>query len=297
MKIGFFGDSFCESYEYWGQIALPWLDLDVTGKKKDRKFKGMNVAQMRSDDGDAETWIKKVCDHFDGECVHTGTAGTSIWDNIINQFQEYMTTKGLPDIAVFCWTDHTRLYHKEHRTMNYNGVMNHKNTTVPKKTLLAARMYYEELFDMQQSKHAFFGAMHYFDNLLETFEGSGHGQMKVIHCHNYGLVNDLKPGDRHEWRNLLSYPHEWKNGMMIKPSLINLMVEGHKYGDISRDCIESYSANHIHGDDKNQRLADAIIKAIENYDSKRTNSYKYKVRKLRMTKEIIENGRIPLTTI
>ena len=297
MKIGFFGDSFCEAYEYWGQIALPWQELDVTGKKKDRKFKGMRINQMRSNDGDADTWLKKVCDHFDGECVHTGLAGASVWDTIINQFQEYMLTKGLPDIAVFCWTDHTRMYHKEYRGMNFNAVMNAKNTEVPKRVLTAMRMYYEELFDSQKAKHEYFGALHYFDSLLENLEGSGHGQMKVIHCHNYGLVNDFNIGDRHEWRNLLSYPYEWKHGMMIKPSLVNLTVEGHKFQEYSTEVIESYSANHLHGDNKNQRLAEAVIKAVEDYDSKKRNSYKYKVRKLRMTKEIIESGRIPLTSI
>ena len=53
MKIGFFGDSFCETYEYWGQIALPWKDLDVTGKPKDKKFKGMAAHEMRDNDEDA----------------------------------------------------------------------------------------------------------------------------------------------------------------------------------------------------------------------------------------------------
>ena len=85
--------------------------------------------------------------------------------------------------------------------------------------------------------------------------------------------------------------------MMIKPSLVNLTVEGHKFQEYSTEVIESYSANHLHGDNKNQRLAEAVIKAVEDYDSKKRNSYKYKVRKLRMTKEIIESGRIPLTSI
>tara|TARA_R110002096_G_scaffold14161_11_gene49521 strand:- start:9397 stop:10290 length:894 start_codon:yes stop_codon:yes gene_type:complete len=297
VKIGFFGDSFCESYDYWGQLALPWKELDVNGKKKDKKFKGLHAREMRGEDPSTTTYIKKICDHFDADCVHTGVPGGSVWDTIINQFQEHMLTKGLPDVAVFCWTDFSRIYHKEYRGMNYNSVMNIKNSGVPKRVLTAMRMFYEELFDPQKMKHEYMGALHYFDNLIKTFEGSGHGQTKFIHMHNYGMSHNFDDGEPREWRSLHTFPHEWQHGMMIKPPLVNLTVEGHKFQEYSTEVIESYSANHIHGDDKNQRLADAIIRAIEDYDSKKRKEYKYKVRKLRLTKEILEWGRIPLTTI
>ena len=62
--------------------------------------------------------------------------------------------------------------------------------------------------------------------------------------------------------------------------------------------IQTYSANHIHGDDKNKRLAQGVIKAIDGYDQNTKdddNAFYYSVRRLMLTDKILKDGGIPLT--
>ena len=73
IKIGYFGDSFCES------------------RAKD-------------------SWCVLLADKLNAEVVHWGSGGASIWKTFM-QYERLKEKNTLPDISVFCWTEPYRLYH------------------------------------------------------------------------------------------------------------------------------------------------------------------------------------------
>ena len=73
IKIGYFGDSFCES------------------KAKD-------------------SWCVLLADRLNAEVVNWGSGGASIWKTFMD-YEWFIEKAMIPDISVFCWTEPYRLYH------------------------------------------------------------------------------------------------------------------------------------------------------------------------------------------
>ena len=295
MKIGFFGDSFCEAYDYWAQIAVPWKKNTIAGTPKSKDM-GPLLMDMREYNTGEETYIKKICDHYNAECVHLGSPGTSVWDCILNQFIDYTQEHGLPDVAVMVWTDWSRLYHPTVRGINIGAVHNGGQKHWSKRLHLAAKYYFDEIYDDRKARFEYAGALKWFDDYIKHIEGSGTGKCKFIHLHAYGMTLDRN--EKEEFEILTVYPYHWEHGRLIKPSLVNLIIEGHKFHNYSTEVIQTYSANHIHGDDKNKRLAQGVIKAIDGYDQNTKdddNAFYYSVRRLMLTDKILKDGGIPLT--
>ena len=73
IKIGYFGDSFCES------------------KAND-------------------SWCVLLADRLNAEVVNWGSGGASIWKTFM-EYESFKEKDIIPDISVFCWTEPYRLYH------------------------------------------------------------------------------------------------------------------------------------------------------------------------------------------
>ena len=72
-KLGFFGDSFCESRE-------------------------------------PHSWCVLLAEKLAHQVTHWGRGGASVW-NTFMEFEALLEKEQLPDIMVFCWTEPYRLYH------------------------------------------------------------------------------------------------------------------------------------------------------------------------------------------
>jgi len=72
-KLGFFGDSFCESRE-------------------------------------SHSWCVLLAEKLAHQVTHWGRGGASVW-NTFMEFEALLEQEQLPDTMVFCWTEPYRLYH------------------------------------------------------------------------------------------------------------------------------------------------------------------------------------------
>jgi len=72
-KLGFFGDSFCESRE-------------------------------------PHSWCVLLAEKLGHQVTHWGRGGASVW-NTFMEFEDLLEKEQLPDTMVFCWTEPYRLYH------------------------------------------------------------------------------------------------------------------------------------------------------------------------------------------
>ena len=72
-KLGFFGDSFCESRE-------------------------------------PHSWCVLLAEKLAHQVTHWGRGGASVW-NTFMEFEDLLEKEQLPDTMVFCWTEPYRLYH------------------------------------------------------------------------------------------------------------------------------------------------------------------------------------------
>jgi hypothetical protein len=194
MKIGFYGDSFC------CEESNPHSIL-----------KGY------------DTYIKQLRKHYDAEIVHLGHGGSSVWDVIINQFDPTM----LPDVAIFCWTDYSRLYNKKVRNMTYGSITakKFKDITISelfnRNVINAAKEYFAHLYDHEKALLENKAALRYFDQeVLSKIRKN----TKIIHM----------------WSTEKYY--DWQNGIEIKTPLTTFVS--------SNDS--NMSANHISGDNNKQ---------------------------------------------
>jgi hypothetical protein len=201
MKIGFFGDSFCQT------ISAPGFT----------------------------TYLTKLATYYNAEIVHTGVSGSSIGDVLINQLPGYITDN-CPDIFVFVWTDPPRLFNREIRNINPSSISRH---TGPE--WQAANDYYKYLHDHQFCIIQYSALLEYIDNhVLSKISSTA----KIIHLWSFVGYNDA------------DYHYRWKNGVEIRPALIE--VSG-------RDA--KFVPNHLAGEEKNMLVFNWIKEAIDNYTS------------------------------
>lgn len=166
MKIGFFGDSFCE------EISNPHSFLHGY-----------------------ETYISLLKKHYDAEIVNLGHGGCSVWDVILNQFSLF--EKDLPDVTIFVWTDVSRLYHKTVRNLTYSSVNERKllKTSVEEllnpKVIKSAKLYFDHLYNSEKSELEYKSLLYYFDNevLSRIID-----KTKIIHCWSFEKKYNWKNG-------------------------------------------------------------------------------------------------------
>lgn len=163
MKIGFYGDSFCE------EISNPYS-----------LFMGY------------DTYISKLKKHFSADIINLGKGGTSFWDVILNQFN----TDNVPDICIFCWTNYNRLYHPVVKNLTYNSVTNLKIKDIKLTnithypTIKAGQAYFKHIHDPKKSKEEMISALYRFDReVLENLQGT-----KILHMWCFENIYHWKNG-------------------------------------------------------------------------------------------------------
>lgn len=212
-SIGFYGDSFC-------------ADLENDHSKTNNY----------------DTYIKMLSK--DATIVNLGLGGSSVWDNILLQFQE----DNLPEVCIFVWTEPDRLFHRKHRNLNWFSINNDNFKDSEPLLHSAVLKYYSQLHDFEKHKIECSALLYYFDNVVL----SKYKNTKFIHM----------------WSFKDSIYHRWSNGVEIRPALIELSVKDSD--DLPR---RDRRANHIEGQEKNSLLYNVIKDAIENYENGRLINY------------------------
>lgn len=235
MRIGFFGDSFCQE-----------------------------ISNMHTQTNGYQTYIKKIKKYYNADIVHLGRGGSSIWDVIINQFPPFI--KNLPDVCIFVWTDHGRLYHpKIHNLGPWNAIDKKKSISefhysdlFHKKEKAAASEFYKFLYDDKKAEHEARSALYYFDRTTLT---ELENKTKIIHLWSFGKYNNTNKETE--------YIYKFTTGVECHPPMKSfaMLNKPEKYN-------YSLDANHIHGNENNNILADLIISAINNYTTGNLIDYK-----------------------
>ena len=202
-----------------------------------------DIKNKHSIDYKYDTYLEKVANHFTATITNTGVGGSSAWDVVLIQFNEQVK-KGLPDVCVFVWSDLHRLFHRTHRNLNFNSV-ERIHTPVHN----AAKEYYHHLHDQEKQSLEYISLLYYFDNVILP----KHPNINFIHLWSFGEdpISTTPAGERH-------YIYQWKTGVEIRPALATLSVDSIEMEFPTLDL----RANHISGDEKNQKAADWIISAI-----------------------------------
>jgi hypothetical protein len=163
MKIGFFGDSFCEEFNNPHSIINGY-----------------------------ETYLTKVKNHYSADIVNLGKGGSSVWDVILKQFPSVET----PDVCIFCWTDRNRIYHPTVRNLSYGNTVNLKLKDIKLsnifnyKTVDAAKKYFQFLYDDNKAKEEIASALYKFDReILAKLTGT-----KIIHLWCFDNIYEWQTG-------------------------------------------------------------------------------------------------------
>ena len=231
MKIGFFGDSFCEE-----------------------------ESNPHSWYYNYETYIRKIKNHYNADIVNLGVGSSSYWDSIIQQFPKF--SNNLPDVSIFCWTDPNRIYHPKIRNLGVwllssiplkdltiGQIINHKAYT-------AAKQYFTHLYDDDKAMREMNAALYQFDR--EVLMPIQH-KTKIIHMWSFGQFKEWR-GLENTWKtDNLNYNYRWRTGVEIRPAL-------KCYSPIGRDSTdEGASANHLGSELNNTMVFDRLVEAIDNH--------------------------------
>ena len=239
MKIGFFGDSFCN-----------------------------HESTAHSDKNGYETYIRQVKNHYNADIINTGHGGSSIWDLYLLQLKPLIDKNEIPDVTVCVWTSYGRLFHRVTRGIHYSAGLegyNHKKAEHFKKLLPelatnffkkevwdAAQAFYLNLYDTEKEELEHVSFIQYLDNNVFS---NWPTNKKLIHLWSFGKYNE-------DTSVPAEYPHTFKNGVELRPPLFYISAkEGWKNYPIIDD-----RANHLGTQESNNIVANAIIKAIDNYE-------------------------------
>jgi hypothetical protein len=235
--IGFFGDSFCNS-----------------------------LANSHSREQGYRTYIDLVSEHYQAEIVNLGHTGTSVWDTYLRQLLPLIKQGRVPDICVFVWTNHSRMYHAKLRNIN-NSTALHGQHTEDQAIWSAARAYYQHLDDEAKSHLEYCSFLYYLDyHLFKQLPKT----TKLIHLWSFGRNRYNRSGDFHP--DSLTYDHQWSQGATIEPALISTALIGHR-GTI-HELLDGPVANHIEGD-KNLMVFEWICRAIDQYSHDQPQIHSY----------------------
>lgn len=230
MKIGFFGDSFCQ-------------DIDS--------------------DYNYDTYIKKLANHYNAEITSTGVGGTSIWDTILIQFEPYRIN--LPDVCVFVWSDPSRLFNRSIRGINSSSFLNKRIKHIPQHST-AIKLYYQHIYDIDHAIFSYTSALYYFDNVVLNNITT---DTKFIHMWSFGESKDMTAittghdSMNHDPRYKF-YLHDWKTGIELRPPLASISITESK--NIRQLTSVDPRPNHLDGEEKNELVFNWIKHAIDSYE-------------------------------
>jgi len=242
LTIGFFGDSFCEL-----------------------------KSNAHSIENNYKTYIELLADHYNADIVSLGMGGSSIWDVNFNQLGPLIKSNRVPDICVFVWTHSGKIYHPRSRSLHSSAALRGFNQekfdwfakTYPdvgynyfdKNIYEAAKQFYMYLYDQEKEDIEHIAQLQYIDNnVLNTLPAT----TKIIHLWAFGANNFQKENGWHP--DNISYPHEWKHGVTIKPCLMSLSVSDHGW---PKYPVTDYRPNHLEGVKKNEMVCQWVKDAVE----------------------------------
>lgn len=186
------------------------------------------------------TYIRKLKVHYNAEIVNLGMGGSSYWDCIIKQFPPFIDN--LPDVCIFTWTDNSRLYHNKLRNITTSVLESRSwkdismEVITHRSTLQAAREYFRHIHDGEKAdleqKSAY---LHFDTQVLSKLKNT-----KIIHLWSFSKCYD------------------WQNGIEIDEPLNNFV-------DHSTEGFGKWAANHIAGDEQNQKVFELIRSNLDSY--------------------------------
>jgi hypothetical protein len=225
LTIGFFGDSFCsDAYSF--------------------KFLWKNPTKVY-------TYTTMLAKHLNAKIVNLGVGGSSIADVMLRQFDPFVKLDRVPDVCVFTWTHPGRLFHKSIRNLNCGSVTASKSENP---VWIAAKMYYEHLYDDTLAELEYVSLLEHFDNhVLSKLPIT----TKIVHLWSFG-----KPK---EWStkgydpNNVEYYYNWKHGIEIRPALACISIAGSTY----EEFVSLKAPNHLGTQEKNNLVFKRIVSALE----------------------------------
>jgi hypothetical protein len=210
MKIGFFGDSFCATCDPPAGKTYP------------------------------ETYIKKIEKYYNAEIVNLGINGSSIFDLMLLQIKPFVENNEYPDVCVFMWTNHYRVFHREQRNINLSSVQVKSLGGNP--IWDSAIHYFNYLFDEELHKFQYQSALEYFDlNTLSKFPKT----TKIIHFWNFEKM------------------YNWQHGVVVSGNFFDLAIRDRHIDDV---CYNDQALNHLDTEEKNNVVFEKIKNAIDNYE-------------------------------
>lgn len=225
--IGFFGDSFCTDFKN---------DHSQTNGYK--------------------TYIEKLSTHYNAEIVNLGQPGCSVWDIILLQFKPF--EENPPDICVFCWTGGGGLFHREKRDLHFPRIMFDETQT---DLIKSAKKYFFHFFDNEKANLEVSSLLMYFD---ETVLSKIYKKTKIVHTWSVGKIPyPMKVTRDDPYNYYTDYHHSWKHGKELRPALMSESYEGHFDRPIIDVLKMDQRANHISGEEFNQRVFEKIKKLID----------------------------------
>lgn len=162
MRIGFFGDSFCEEMNNPHNIMHGY-----------------------------DTYLTKIKNQYSADIVHLGHGGSSYWDTILTQFPSVDT----PDMCIFCWTDYHRIYHPTVRNLTYGTTVELKLKDIKLSNIFnyntvdAAKRYFKFLYDDNKAKEEMISALYRFDREV------------LANMHNTKIIHVWCFNNIYEWQN------------------------------------------------------------------------------------------------
>lgn len=220
-------------------------------------------------------YLTKIGKYFNtNDFIAYGYPGSGVWDAFFEfQKQEEIARKNNKpfDIVIFAWSNGSRLYHPIVRDICASNVYNHYDSKQP--LWIAAKNYYEHLFDHKKLKYELTAFFYWLDNhLKETYPN-----IKFVHLNGFPPYDEGQPvEDYYEYIKKndgnIKYYTTWKNSVEIRPSLIYFSLMDDWPGDLSKEHRFQHLTPKMH-----TIVSDLVINAIENYVPGKIINYSKKI--------------------
>jgi len=196
------------------------------------------------------TYIELIEQALNVQTTHMGEEGTGVGDLVLNQFMPLAHSRQLPDICVFFWTNHSRLFHRTKRGINIRSCADPQGDPV----LQAARDYYTHIWDGDYSLLEYTAIIKHFDR--DILAQVAHAT-QIVHLWSFGEPRQLEPtrAEQDFRTGDVYYPHDFVTGREIRPPLMTIALDKAKWEDL----VTTKWSNHLDTAEKNQQVADLIL--------------------------------------
>ena len=288
--IGFYGDSFCArrpirhttsngntswvkqlEQEYnlihvgsggsniWDCILYQWGEYQINFENKIKSFNN----NLSTTDPDSEKKFYETTNHPNNNLFKST-------DTSKEQHQSFY-----PDIAVFCWTNPSRLFTEERLNITSSNITSSNKDTLSetskiKAIKIAAQQYYEHLFSWKQNIFEYTSALRFFDTY---FLNKVSKKTKIIHFYTHsdeGL-------DLASESNIFSKHYQFQNGMTLYPSLEKIQYKPHIHRlrkKFSNTSFVDHHECHMDTIEKNNFLCSMVRQSLESYSNGETRDFK-----------------------